>query len=76
MARLIKKRKIYTASEVAELFGVEHITVRRWIKKLKLNVKKKGNEWQFNAKHIARIKKYRLEQLKKYYGDVLEMNYQ
>ena len=64
MSRLIKRKKIYTASEVAELF-----------KKLKLNVKKKGNEWQFNDKHIAKIKKYRLEQLKKYYGDVLEMNY-
>ena len=75
MPRLFKKKKTYTASEVAKLFGVEHMTVRRWIKKLNLDVQKVGNEWQFTERHIERIKEYRLEQLKKYYGDVLEMNY-
>ena len=74
MTRLMKKEKLYTASEVAKLFGVEHMTVRRWIKKLNLDVKKNGNEWQFKARHIEKIKQYRLEMLKKYYGDVLEMN--
>ena len=74
MTRLMKKDKVYTASEVAKLFGVEHMTVRRWIKKLNLDVKKNGNEWQFKTKHIEKIKQYRLEMLKKYYGDVLEMS--
>ena len=68
--------KTYTAAEIAKMFNVEHITVRRWIKKLNLDVKKVGNEWAFTQKHINDIKQYRLELFKKYYGDVLEMNYQ
>lgn len=47
-------QKKYTATEVAEMFKVNYITIRRYIEK---------------------IKKYRLEIIKKYYGDVLEMNY-
>ena len=54
MTRLMKKEKVYTASEVAKLFGVEHMTVRRWIKKLNLDVKKNGNEWQFKTRHIEK----------------------
>gem|GEM_PF-2928779 len=51
------------------------VTVQRYIKKLNLDVKKVGNEWQFTQRHIEAIKNYRLELLKKYYPDVLEMNY-
>lgn len=68
-------QKKYSATEVAEMFKVNYITIRRYIKKLNLDVKKVANEWQFNEKHIEKIKKYRLEIIKKYYGDVLEMNY-
>ena len=75
MARLVGKEKLYNASEVAKIFGVEHMTVRRWIKKLNLTVQKVDSEWKFTERHIEQIKEYRLEQLKKYYGDVLEMNY-
>ena len=74
LKRLVNKT--YTAAEIAKMFNVEHITVRRWIKKINLDVKKAGNEWQFNQKHIEAIKNYRLELFKRYYGDVLEMNYQ
>ena len=77
MSRLKKKTdKSYTATEIAQLFGIHLITVQRYIKKLNLDVKKAGNEWQFNQKHIEAIKNYRLELFKRYYGDVLEMNYQ
>lgn len=69
------KEKLYNASEVAKIFGVEHMTVRRWIKKLNLTVQKVDSEWKFTERHIEQIKEYRLEKLKKYYGDVLEMNY-
>ena len=76
MSRLKKKTdKTYTATEIAQLFGIHLITVQRYIKKLNLDVKKAGNEWQFNQKHIDAIKNYRLELFKRYYGDVLEMNY-
>lgn len=75
MLRLSKKEKIYTATEIAEMFNIHLITVRRYIRRLKLDVKKVGNEWQFTQKHIETIKHYRLKLLKKYFGDVLEMNY-
>ena len=67
LKRLVNKT--YTAAEIAKMFNVEHITVRRWIKKINLDVKN-------NQKHIEAIKNYRLELFKRYYGDVLEMNYQ
>ena len=74
MSRL--QKKTYTATEIAKIFNIHLVTVQRYIKKLNLDVKKIGNEWQFTQKHIGAIKHYRLELLKKYYSDVLEMNYQ
>ena len=38
LKRLVNKT--YTAAEIAKMFNVEHITVRRWIKKINLDVKK------------------------------------
>ena len=77
MQRLQKRENLtYTATEIAKIFNIHLITVQRYIKKLNLDVKKTGNEWQFTKKHIEAIKKYRLELLKKNYADVLEMNYQ
>ena len=70
-----KQENFYTATEIAKMFDIHLITVKRYIKKLNLDVKKAGNEWQFNQKHIDAIKSYRLELFKKYFGDVLEMNY-
>ena len=69
------QKKTYTATEIAKIFNIHLITVRRYIKKLNLDVKKIGNEWQFTQKHIEAIKHYRLNLLKKYFGDVWEMNY-
>ena len=74
MSRL--QKKTYTATEIAKIFNIHLITVQRYIKKLNLDVKKVGNEWQFTQKHIDTIRHYRLELLKKYYSDVLEMNYE
>ena len=68
MKRLDKKEKMYTATEIAELFNVHLITVQRYIRKLKLDVKKVGNEWQFTQKHIEAIKLYRLNLLKNILG--------
>jgi len=73
MSRL--QKKTYTATEIAKMFSIHLVTVQRYIKKLNLDVKKVGNEWQFTQRHIEAIKNYRLELLKKYYPDVLEMNY-
>ena len=74
MSRL--QKKTYTATEIAKMFSIHLVTIQRYIKKLNLDVKKVGNEWQFTQKHIEAIKNYRRALFKKYYGDVLEMNYQ
>ena len=75
LSKLIKKQINYTATEVAQIFDVHLVTIKRYIKKLNLDVKKVGNEWQFTKQHIETIKHYRLELFKKYYSDVWEMNY-
>ena len=50
-------QKVYTLQEVAKIFRVHEITVRRWIKSGKVKVKTVGRKYLFEESEVERLLK-------------------